>query len=379
MQASTASELSTSLVRQSQTRDGGAGRQRALSQVQIKDLLMRAETHGYISNSAVRRVAIEGERNGAWFGPRDGEITNPDLRAMLARHFGPEHVYSASGLSTYGNCSFRFFAARVLRLEPRSEAALDLQAIDAGKLLHDILRRFFEGYRKQYLPDLDREELRRRLGETADDVFKEHERMVPPLNQRIWKIDCEIRKLILDQVLLYELRLQEKTNARGIRPAYFELAFGRASQASDPSSSPDYLKLERAGVDGTETALFQGQIDRVDINERDQVAVAYDYKLSQGAKLDDIETGRQMQIPIYLAALEQLFLPGYALAGGGYYKLKARGPRLNQGIYRNMFTDCTDTTKATHVDDVEFERLRGEVRKKSLGVHRRYAWRALSK
>src|SRR5207253_10983069 len=115
---------------------------------------------------ALSRIKIERERNSSWFGPFDGEITNADLRAMLARHFGPEHVYSASGLSAFGNCSFRFFAARVLRLEPRSEAALDLQAIDAGKLLHDILRRFFELYRKQYLPSLDREELRLRLADT---------------------------------------------------------------------------------------------------------------------------------------------------------------------------------------------------------------------
>ena len=361
MQASTAAELSTFLIRQSEHLDSGVGRKRSLSQAQIKDLLARAEAQGHISSAAVRRVAIERERNSARFGPFDGEITNPDLRALLARTFGPEHVYSASGLSAYGNCAFRFMAARVLRLEPRSEAALDLQAIDAGKLLHDILRRFFEGYRKQYLPGLDREELRRRLGQTADDVFTEHERMVPPLNQRIWKIDCEIRKLILDQVLRYELRLQERTNPRGIRPAYFELAFGRASQASDPSSSTDYLKVSRSRAGATETALFQGQIDRVDISERDQVAVAYDYKLSQGAKLDDIESGRQVQIPIYLAALEQLFLPGYTLAGGGYYKLKARGPRLNQGLYRRMFADCTDTTRATQVDDAEMDRIRKEV------------------
>ncbi len=358
MQSSTGSELSTFLVRQSQQRDRG------MSQAQIEALLAQAESHGYISPSAILRVAVEKERNSLWFGSGDGEITNPDLRALLARHFGPEHVYSASGLSTYGNCAFRFFAARVLRLEPRSEAALDLQAIDAGKLLHDILRRFFEAHRKQYLPDLNREELRHQLSQTADDVFREHEALVPPLNQRIWKIDCEIRKLILDQVLLYELRLEEKTNCRGIRPAYFELAFGRASQASDPSSSPDYLQIQRVNLNGTESALFQGQIDRVDINERDGVAVAYDYKLSQGARLEDIETGRQMQIPIYLAALEQIFLPGYELAGGGYYKLKSRGPRLNQGIYRSMFTDCTDTTRATHVDDVKFVRLRAEVQKK---------------
>jgi ATP-dependent helicase/DNAse subunit B len=363
-QASTAAELSTLLIRQSEHPDPGVDRKRAWSQTQIKDLLRRAEAEGHISTAASRRVAIERERNGGRFGPFDGEIMNPDLLALLARNFGPEHIYSASGLSAYGNCGFRFFAARVLRLEPRSEAALDLQAIDAGKLLHDILRRFFEGYRRQYLPSLDRDQLRREMAKVADEVFQEHARLVPPLNPRIWQIDCEIRKLILDQVLLYELRLQERTNQRGIRPAYFELAFGRASPASDPSSSADYLKLDRDRAGVTETALFQGQIDRVDINERDRLAVAYDYKLSQGAKLDDIESGRQVQIPIYLAALEQLFLPGYTLAGGGYYKLKARGPRLNQGLYRRMFADCTDTTKATQVDDTEMDRIREEVRRR---------------
>ena len=66
---------------------------------------------------------------------------------------------------------------------------------------------------------------------------------MPPLNERIWKIDCEIRKLILDQVLLYELRLQEKTNARGMLPAYFELAFGRASEASDPNSTKQLFEI----------------------------------------------------------------------------------------------------------------------------------------
>src|SRR5205814_1164315 len=216
------------------------------------------------------------ERNGEWFGRFDGEITNEALRSMLVQHFGPDYVHSASALSTYGNCAYRFFAGRVLRLEPRSEAALDLQAIDAGKLLHDILRRFFEKHRGEYLPSHDRKELRDEIRATADQVFKEHEDKVPPLNERIWKIDCEIRKLILDQVLLYELRLQEKTNARGVRPAYFELAFGRTSEASDPNSTRQYLKLERTEA-ATDVALIQGQIDRVDVNEAEGLAIAYDY------------------------------------------------------------------------------------------------------
>jgi ATP-dependent helicase/DNAse subunit B len=363
-QASTPSEFATLLIRQGERRDQSFS-QGASWSAQIGDLLSRAESRGYISASASRRVGIERQRKGSWFGPYDGEITNVDLRAMLARHFGAEHVYSASALSMYGNCSYRFFASRVLKLEPRTEAALDLQAIDAGKLLHDILRRFLEQHRDQYLPSLNRESLRVEMAEVADQVFDEHERLVPPLNRRIWEIDREIRKLILDQVLLYELRLQEKTNPRGIRPAYFELAFGRASQASDPKSSPEYLKFEREHENGKESALVQGQIDRVDLNEKERVAVAYDYKLSQGARLEDIEAGRQIQIPIYLAALEELFLPGYTLAGGGYYRLRGSGGRLNQGLYRQAFADCTSVTSTkTRLDDIEWQRIRKQVRKK---------------
>jgi ATP-dependent helicase/DNAse subunit B len=358
--ASSTSELSTLLVRQAQARNR-SGQDPDATQSIAGELLSLAARRNYISNSALHRISIEQARHGEWFGPYDGEITNDGLRLMLSRHFGPEHVYSASRLSTYGNCAFRFFGNRVLRLEPRSEAALDLQAIDAGKLLHDILRRFFEKHRGDYLPARDREGLRDELAATADQVFREHEDRVPPLNEKIWKIDCEIRKLILDQVLLYELKLQEKTNARGIRPAYFELAFGRASEASDPHSTRQYLKVSRAGG-GPEVALIQGQIDRVDVNEAEGLAIAYDYKLSKGASLDDIKSGRQVQIPIYLAALEQLFLPGFELGGGGYYTLRGKGARLNQGLYRTAYADCTNvTSRWTRFDDPEWERIRRDV------------------
>lgn len=358
---STPSELAIQLVRQKARQGQRARTQNLLPARAADELISRGKAGGYLADSTLQRVALELQRAGDSFGPYDGQITNRDLQHLLKHYFGSDYVYSASGLSAYGNCAFRFFAARVLKLEPRNEAALDLPAIDAGKLLHDVLRRFFERHRREYLPELDREELRREISSVADEVFKEHERLVPPLNERIWKIDCEIRKLILEQVLLFELRLQERTNARGMQPTYFELAFGRASQASDPSSSSAYLKLERKGA-GSEAALIQGQIDRVDLSPDGKQAIAYDYKLSQGAKVDDMETGRQVQIPIYLAALEQLFVPGFELAGGGYYRLRGRGPRLNQGLYRKMLEDCTHvTTHHVKFDDVEWQRIRREV------------------
>jgi len=357
--ASNISELATKLIihqaRQSQRR-----RENGLPPEVIAQLMAQARRETYISDSVFRRVAIELQRGGDTFGPYDGQITNADLRALLANHFGPEYPYSASGLSAFGNCPFKFFAARLLRLEPRNEAALDLAAIDAGKLLHDILRRFFERHRQDYLPDRNRDDLLKELSRVADEVFAEHERKVPPLNERIWKIDCEIRKLILEQVLLHELRLQEKTQPRGMLPTYFELAFGRVSEGSDPSSKSEYLKIERAG--SSESALIQGQIDRVDVSESGQHVIAYDYKLSQGARIIDMEAGRHLQIPIYLAALEQLFLPSYELAGGGYYRLRGKGKRLNQGLYRKMLGDCTYVSSYTSmVDDVQWQRLRRDI------------------
>ncbi|HKP35232.1 MAG TPA: PD-(D/E)XK nuclease family protein, partial [Pyrinomonadaceae bacterium] len=358
---SNAAELGAELVRQKARQGQRARTENLLSARTTNELISRAQAGGYLSDSTLRRVALELERAGDSFGPYDGQITHRELQNLLERYFGPEYVYSASGLSAYGNCAFRFFAARVLKLEPRNEAALDLPAIDAGKLLHDVLRRFFERHRRHYLPAQDREELRREMSAVADEVFKEHERMVPPLNERIWKIDCEIRKLILEQVLLFELRLQERANSRGMQPTYFELAFGRASQASDPSSSQSYLKLQRRGP-VAEAALIQGQIDRVDVSEDGRHAIAYDYKLTRGAKPEDMETGRQVQIPIYLAALEQLFVPGSELAGGGYYVLRGRGARLNQGLYRRMFADCTDVSNyRVKFDDIEWQRIRREV------------------
>ena len=180
--ASTVSELTVSLIRQDERHRHLAGRDGLQPTAVISELANRAHEERYLEQSTIRRIAIERERAGKRFGAYDGQITTPELLAMLRERFGTDYVHSASGLSTYGNCSYRFFANRVLRLEPRGEAALDLQAIDAGKLLHDVLRRFFEKHRGQRLADSDREALRDELRAVAEQVFKEHEYAVPPLN-----------------------------------------------------------------------------------------------------------------------------------------------------------------------------------------------------
>ncbi len=332
--ASTGTELAVALVRQEERHAHGRDKERLWDRGHLEHVFRVALEAGVLSKSALRRLQIEGERWGLRFGAYDGRITDPQLLQLLQQRFGNDFVHSASGFSTFGNCAYKFFAQRVLKLEPRGEAALDLQAIDAGKLLHDILRRFFEQHRGEYLNGLDREVLRAHLAKIADEVFDEHERVVPPLNRQIWEIDREIRKILLDQVLLYELSVQEQAQEKGMVPAYFEIAFGNMnSVARDPASKEEALELKRSTSAGKETIKIRGQIDRVD-QALDQTLLAYDYKLSTGSSKEDIATGRSLQIPIYLEALEKLIFPGQPIAGGGYYVIRGRHDRRNRGLHR---------------------------------------------
>jgi len=360
---STVSELNVTLVRQQERHIHRGEKRELLPGPQIKRLLTLARNDGFLSNSALRRIEIERERAGPRFGPYDGEITDPHLIALLNRRFGADFVHSASGLSVYGNCAYRFFGQRVLKLEPRGEAALDLQAIDAGKLLHDILRRFFEQHRRQRLTELNRESLQQELRDLADRVFDEHERVVPPLNKQIWKIDREIRKILLDQVLLYELGIQEEAAAAGVVPAYFEVAFGgMKSAARDPHSKEEPLELTRSTFVGEETIKVSGQIDRVDVAS-DNTLIAYDYKLSTGSTKDDIKSGRSLQLPIYLEALERLILPDHPIAGGGYYVIRGGNERRNRGLHRASALQYSKIRASVNgvLSDNEWQQIRDDV------------------
>jgi ATP-dependent helicase/DNAse subunit B len=360
--ASSTGEMKIGLVRQQERHLHHGEKELLLPQPRIKRLLTLARNDGFLSDAALRRIEIERQRAGPRFSSYDGEITDPDLLKLLLHKFGPDFVHSASSLSVYGNCPYRFFAQRVLRLEPRGEAALDLQAIDAGKLLHDVLRRFFERHRRESLHRLDRKKLQAELAAVADSVFDEHERVVPPLNKQIWKIDREIRKILLDQVLLYELEIQAEAEGKEVVPAYFEVAFGGTrSVAKDPDSKEEPLELTRETFVGEEKIKISGQIDRVDV-ARDDTIVAYDYKLSTGASRVDITSGRSLQLPIYLEALEKLILPDQPIAGGGYYVIRGAQDRRNKGLYRASQLDYLRLRAKNSVfSDDEWKRIRAEV------------------
>src|SRR4029453_491353 len=107
---------------------------------------------------------------------------------------------------------------------------------------------------------------------------------------------------------------------------------------------------------------ISGQIDRVDL-ARDNTLIAYDYKLSRGSSADDIKSGRSLQIPVYLEALEKLILPDHPIAGGGYYVIRGGGDRRNKGLHRSQASQYLRLHPKLHslLSDEEWQRTREEV------------------
>ena len=360
-ESSRASELATLLVRQDERRRHRAQMEGNFPSEVVAELILTARGNGLLGDQTLRRIEIERERGSRSFGKFDGVITDAGLLERLARLYGAEHDFSASELSLYGRCPFKFFAEKLLKLEPRGEAALDLSALDSGSLLHEALRRFFERHRGELLTGYDKADLRRELREVADSVFDAHARAVPPINPQVWSIDREIRRLLLEQVLDYELTVEARTQQKDVRPKYFELGFGMTEGPVDPHSTEQRLRLYRSSEGRADTLLVRGQIDRVDVAV-DNTAIAYDYKLSKGPALDDMREGRALQLHIYLAALEQLLLPGNEIAGGGYYTMKGAGNRRNQGLYREVKKDYTGVGRtSSSLPDERWKAIRAEM------------------
>lgn len=337
LSATTASELAQGIVRARSLETLDADRLAAHPAVvdALEDLAKEdlAGQTPILSASVLRRIRIEFQREHRAFDEYDGLIGDERLKHRIGAAFG-DHTFSASEFNDFGQCGFRFFLKRVLNLTARTEAALDLQAIDEGIILHNALRRFFETFRLEDLSKLDPARVVHQLQMAAHEVFESFEKGMPPLNPKLWKIERHMLEILLERFLEDEIELQRGLTDVGMKPKYFELAFGMPNKDADPASTPEPLVLTRPPDSGgdADTLRIRGQIDRVDVAE-DGTLVAYDYKKRSGPRVRDMRDGRDVQLGVYLEAIERIFSqPEERIAGGGYYSIQ-RAPRRNNGLY----------------------------------------------
>jgi len=83
------------------------------------------------------------------------------------------HKFSATSLDTYLRCQLRFYYRYVLKLRERDELVEDIDALQIGSIVHEILKRFFsnkKGYRLTE-QDLSIDEMNKQVEEVFTEIY----------------------------------------------------------------------------------------------------------------------------------------------------------------------------------------------------------------
>ena len=231
-------------------------------------------------------------------------LSQSSRRALEQRR---ERTYSVSQLETYGKCPFQYFSNRVLHLNLDEEEETGLTSLERGSLAHKILFEFYNSRRNaspiSECTAEEFEEARRDLQQIAQNhlTAAEAQRHFNRADKLFWDIEAEglIGGYGRTGALPAFLAKERKRNLE-VHPRYFEVEFG-PSIRSEPSD-PQLGSAEAITVG--EVALA-GRIDRIELGNG--MFVIGDYKTgSNTPNLNDILEGRSLQLPLYLAVVEQL-------------------------------------------------------------------------
>ncbi len=239
---------------------------------------------------------------------REGEDSDPRLDPVKSGQ-----AISASRIAAFGDCGFRYFLRYVLKLEPaiEPEERRKLDPLEKGTLFHEVAELFLRERRDQdALPIRNTDEERTRLLALGDERLEAWVEGSPPRLVLLWRAE---KKVFLNLLTDWLAREAENFRKKKTTPAHFEVSFGMPYRRSNTNEPHRDLPVEIALDDGT-VLKISGQIDRIDriAAEDGGGLVLRDYKTGK-APLDNdaslFKGGRQLQIPFYILAAQEIF-PG---------------------------------------------------------------------
>jgi len=260
------------------------------------------ESDGVKVTAAVRELcrdeATRQRMEKSFYRVRD-ELTDPRIHAEDGFH---AFKTSASRLETYAKCSFRYYAQSVLKLADPEE---DRNVFARGLILHHVLDVLF----KKSVKD--------------PALLKNSERMLAFARR---EVETALRQYIMvfDKSYHYDLEVegiwemlktfltgeQARLETSVMIPQYFELGFG-VSDAEYPAFEVE-TKKGKIGI--------RGKIDRIDVSPEGTEGLVMDYKRTASFKPADLVLGVQLQLPIYLMAMERFL--GLKGIGAELYSVK---------------------------------------------------------
>lgn len=277
---------------------------------------------------AAQRTSPEG------FSRYEGVLDEASQLAALHTRLGAGHSFSATQLEQYGRCPFRFFAQELLGLQPLRDPEADDSALKRGNLVHRILYHFYA----------DRGEAAERKENLATNIaqLRDQGREIAAemrLTGFFWERELE-RLLGSDDgdregVLPRFLRLQADS-ANPAVPTHFELSFGSYPGMGEGDRQSTTTLYAIGDPETGDEVRLAGKIDRVD-RTADGHFVIFDYKTGRMPSTADVDTGLNLQLPLYLLAAESLFgeIGLREGAGAAYLMLRDLEDCGRSGLFAN--------------------------------------------
>lgn len=262
-----------------------------------------------------------------------GLLRHPPLVERAAHTLGGGRLWSATQLNDYGMCPFRFFARRLLTLEALEEPEEGYDVLQLGSINHAVLERTYRAVQREGLA-IAPEHLPRALDlldDAAADVFATAPEDYGFRPSAVWRHE--------QAALLRRLRWLVEQDFSGSGPVdqWLKDVTDGAPRVPYALEAPFGMgEMPPIEIDGAAGKLrLRGVIDRLD--RAGDTIIVIDYKSGTTRfKEDDLSSGRNVQMLVYLLAAERL--------------LKQRGERAR--VFGGLFwhIGSRETSGAVAVD-----------------------------
>lgn len=255
---------------------------------------------------ATRRIRIETrDRAGVPTTAYDAVFSSHPLREQFAGRYGTGTCFSATVLERYAACPFRWYTELHLRLMPHPDPESD-ERPKLGNVIHKTMYRLITESSHFPPSPKTRDAALADLLKIADEEFASIGLATPKWqslrNRYIGTPEYPGR---LAEVIDHEIELAESGSVTPKK--LLEYSFTMAETSGIPLPEGGKLRLE-------------GRIDRIRFSGGK--CMVTDYKTGHAKKTAEIKSGKSLQLPLYLLAMEHQH-PDWVWGDGTYYRIAA--------------------------------------------------------
>ncbi|ODS34001.1 MAG: hypothetical protein SCARUB_00872 [Candidatus Scalindua rubra] len=234
--------------------------------------------------------------------------------------------FNATKLRDFAQCPYKYFGGFTLNLKQVIPETLGPPK--QGDIIHKVLEKYFKD-----IKDIEK---------LFDDIFNQETRGLV-----IGFEELKIKNEMLNTLLAFE-SMEKESDLSTFKPSMFEEKFGGENH------NPIEIMNSKTGC-----IEISGKIDRVDISEvnGEKVGIIIDYKYGQTEfKLTDLEEGLDLQLPIYILVLRDVFK--IVPIAAEFYALKSskRTGIYNRELIDKLKLNLKPTKKSLSVDNKEFNK-----------------------